>query len=194
MAFRFFKNEIPDVLEIESDVYRDSRGYFTEVYKFPEFQQNGILKPFVQVNHSHSSQDTLRGLHYQKHPAAQGKMVSVVEGKIFDVAVDLRSGSPYFGRWVAKYLNSEQKKMLYIPEGFAHGFCVLSKRAQVIYYCTEVYTPEEERGILWNDPDLAITWPVRKPVLSEKDSQYPRLKEADCNFSYGARVDSHAQQ
>jgi len=182
MAFRFTKLEIPEVIHVESDIYDDDRGYFTEVYKYSEFQKNGIEKPFVQVNHSKSSKGVLRGLHYQKDPMAQGKLVTVVEGKIFDVVVDIRSGSSTYGKWVSKIIDAVKKDMLYVPEGFAHGFCVLSETAQVIYYCTEVYSPEHERGIRWDDPQLNITWPITDPVLTKHDSGMQLLSEADNNF------------
>lgn len=173
MAFRFRNLSIPGVIGIEPDVYGDQRGFLAEIYKYPEFRKHGMEKPFVQVNHSKSAKGVLRGLHYQEEPKAQGKLVTVVEGEVFDVAVDIRPGSPTRGRWVSERLNDRKKNMLYVPEGFAHGFCVLSPSAQVIYYCTEVYSPEHERGILWNDPQLNISWPVKDPVLSERDGRLP---------------------
>ena len=184
MAFRFTKLEIPEVIHVESDIYVDDRGYFTETYKYPEFQNNGIKKPFVQVNHSKSTKGVLRGLHYQKDPMAQGKLVTVVEGEIFDVAVDIRVGSSTYGRWVAEILDAQRKNMVYVPEGFAHGFCALSDTVQVIYYCSEVYSSEHERGILWSDPELNIPWPAKDPIVSERDSQLPLLSQASDSFYY----------
>jgi len=185
MAFRFERLEIPGVIYVEPDIYGDERGYLAEIYKYPEFKKEGIAKPFVQVNHSKSGKNTLRGLHYQKDPMAQGKLITVVEGEILDVIVDIREGSPYYGQWVSRKLNAESKHMLYAPEGFAHGFCVLSETAQVIYYCTGVYSPEHEGGLLWNDPALAISWPLEDPILSDTDKKLPRLDQADNNFRYG---------
>lgn len=187
MAFRFKKLRIPDIVLIEPDIHEDDRGYFLEVYKMTDFEKFGINKAFVQVNHSKSSKGVLRGLHYQKSPMDQGKLVYVPEGEIFDVAVDLRLGSPTYGQWAGEILSAQKKNMLYIPEGFAHGFCVTSQTAQVIYYCTEVYSPERERGVRWNDPNLDIMWPAKKPILSKRDSAWPSLSEADNDFVYGKR-------
>jgi dTDP-4-dehydrorhamnose 3,5-epimerase len=184
MSFHFTKLENPDVIHIKSDIYGDARGYFTETYKYPEFKANGIERKFLQVNHSKSSKGILRGLHYQKDPMAQGKLVTVIEGEIFDVAVDLRVGSPHYGKWVSQILDAGKKNMLYVPEGFAHGFCSLSENTQVIYYCTQVYSPEHERGIIWNDPHLGISWPIKDPILSDKDKVFPELDRIDNNFKY----------
>jgi len=182
MPFNFTKLEIPEVILIEPKIFKDERGFFVEVYKSTDFFKAGIDKNVLQVNHSKSQKNVLRGLHYQKKPAAQAKFVTVVEGEIFDVAVDIRKKSPYYGRWVAAKLSSKNKNMLYIPEGFAHGFCVLSSIAQVIYYCTDVYDSKEERGIIWSDQQLKIRWPVRRPIVSKKDSLYPEFAKADNNF------------
>ncbi|MDZ4243092.1 MAG: dTDP-4-dehydrorhamnose 3,5-epimerase [Candidatus Omnitrophota bacterium] len=187
MPFRCQKMDIPEVLLIEPAVFPDERGYFAEIVKATDFRRFGIAKDIVQVNHSHSIQGVLRGLHYQKSPKAQGKLVSVIEGEVFDVAVDVRKGSPTFGRWLGMNLDAEKKKMLYVPEGFAHGFCALTPTAQVIYYCTEIYSPPEERGIRWDDPALGISWPLQKPLLSKKDSDLPFLKNADNNFHYAEK-------
>lgn len=184
MAFCFKKLEIPEIICVEPDIYGDERGYFTETYKYPEFKKNGIEESFVQVNHSKSSKGVLRGLHYQKKPMAQGKLVTVIEGEIFDVAVDIRKGSPTFGKWLGVILDDKKKQMCYIPEGFAHGFCTLSETAQVIYYCTEVYAPEYDQGLIWNDPEVGIVWPIENPILSDKDSQMPLLSQVDTGFSY----------
>jgi dTDP-4-dehydrorhamnose 3,5-epimerase len=169
---KFIRTEIPDVILIEPKVFRDGRGFFMELWKESVFSENGINAKFVQENHSASQKGILRGLHYQiKQP--QGKLVRVIAGEIFDVAVDLRKKSPHFGKWVGAVLSAENKKMLWIPAGFAHGFYVTSDSAEVVYKCTDYYAPEHERAIAWNDADLGIKWPVAKdasPVLSSKDA------------------------
>lgn|SRR3989338_8990594 len=185
MPFHFKSLAIPEIIHIEPEVHGDERGFFAEIYRYPEFKNNGIGETFAQVSYSKSSKGIVRGLHYQKSPMAQGKLVSVMEGEIFDVAVDIRAGSPTYGRWVSATLNAEKKNMLYIPEGFAHGFCVLSQTVQMVYYCTQVYSLEHERGIRWDDPGLNIAWPVKEPVLSKRDSAMPLLRDADNNFEYG---------
>ncbi len=170
MAFTFQKTELPEVVEIQSDVYGDDRGFFAEVFKASSFNEIGIDKGFVQINHSKSAKKVLRGLHFQKDPYAQGKLVTAISGKIFDVAVDIRKNSENFGKWIGIELNSDKKNMLYVPCGFAHGFCVLSEYAEIVYYCTNSeYSPEHEVGIIWNDPDLNINWPIKDPILSKKD-------------------------
>ncbi|HQP46722.1 MAG TPA: dTDP-4-dehydrorhamnose 3,5-epimerase [Flexilinea sp.] len=184
MAFKFEKCEIPGLLIVEADVFNDTRGFFIETYQQSAFINAGIDKPIVQIDHSRSKKNVVRGLHYQLNPMAQGKIVDVIDGEIFDVTVDLRKGSPSFGKWFGINLGIGQGKLLYIPEGFAHGVCALSETADIIYYCTQVYAPEYQRGILWNDPELDITWPVKKPVLSDKDKQLPLLNQADNNFVY----------
>ena len=162
------------VLIIEPSIFSDKRGHFLEIYQAKRYSQHGITKPFVQDNISFSTKGVLRGLHYQlKYP--QAKLVMVAEGAIYDVAVDIRRGSPTFGRWVGIRLTSHDRTQIYIPEGFAHGFCVIGDRATVIYKCTDYYYPEDERGIIWNDPCLAIRWPIDNPVVSEKDASYPSL-------------------
>ncbi|MFQ5963522.1 MAG: dTDP-4-dehydrorhamnose 3,5-epimerase [Candidatus Scalinduaceae bacterium] len=187
MPFKFEKLSIPDIILIEPKTYGDERGAFAEIYKSSEFKQIGINKQFVQVNHSWSKKNILRGLHYQLNPMAQGKFVRVVTGEVFDVIVDMRKGSPWYGRWMSKKLSSENKMMLYIPEGFAHGFSVLSDTAEVIYYCTNEYAPEYDKGIFWDDSKLQIDWPVKNPILSEKDSQLPLFEKAENNFIYCER-------
>ncbi len=169
---------IKDVKIIQPRVFSDARGFFLETFHSQKYSRAGIRKPFVQDNHSHSGQGVLRGLHYQlKQP--QAKLLYVVRGAIFDVAVDIRRGSPTFGQWVGVELSSENKRQLYVPEGFAHGFQVLSKEADVIYKCTDLYAPGDEYGILWNDPDIGIEWPFPgKALLSDKDRDYPPLREA----------------
>ncbi|MDD3012229.1 MAG: dTDP-4-dehydrorhamnose 3,5-epimerase [Candidatus Gastranaerophilales bacterium] len=188
MPFEFKKTEIPEVLIITPRVFDDERGFFLESYKLSEFINNGINEKFVQDNHSKSTIGVLRGLHYQKDPKAQGKLIRCINGKIFDVAVDIRKNSPTFGKWVGEILSSENKKMLYIPAGFAHGFLVLSEVAELFYKSTEEYSPENDRGIKWNDPEINIDWGTKNPVISEKDKNLPFLKNADINFNYGEKV------
>jgi len=168
---------LPGVLLIEPKVFGDSRGFFLETYHAGRYAQAGIPATFVQDNLSRSSRGTLRGLHFQE-PNAQGKLVQVLAGAVYDVAVDVRKGSPHFGRWVAYELSAENKRQLWIPQGFAHGFCVISESADFSYKCTDFYAPPCERGIAWNDPQLGIPWPVEAPLLSAKDAQAPRLADA----------------
>ena len=181
MPFKFTKLSIPEVVLIEPRVFRDERGFFIETYKHSEFADAGISEYFVQDNHSQSSRDVLRGLHYQINPKAQGKLLRCSKGKIFDVAVDIRKGSPDYGKWVGLELSDENNNMIYIPPGFAHGFLTLSDTAEVLYKCTEEYSPGHERGIAWNYPDINIDWPIKAPILSAKDLSYPMLKDADNN-------------
>lgn len=166
---------IPGLLLIEPDVFADERGYFLELYREDHYQYS-IPSLFVQDNHSFSRRGTLRGLHYQIG-RPQGKLISVLEGEIFDVAVDIRRGSPTFGRVETVMLSGENHRQLYIPEGFAHGFCVSGDHALVVYKCTDFYDPATERGIRWDDPALSIAWPVRHPVLSNRDRMFPSLSE-----------------
>jgi dTDP-4-dehydrorhamnose 3,5-epimerase len=184
MPFVFKSLEIPEVVLIEPKVFKDERGFFMETYKMPDFTAAGIKANFVQDNHSRSSKGILRGLHYQNPPFAQGKLVRAVRGEIFDVAVDIRKGSPTWGKWVGVILSEENKNMLYVPNTFAHGFCVISEIAEVIYKTTNVYSAEAEAGIIWNDEDLNIEWPIKEPILSEKDKKLPPLKDADIRFYY----------
>ena len=184
MPFTFKRLEIPAVILVEPEVFEDGRGFFMETYKMPDFTAVGIKSDFVQENHSRSSKGVLRGLHYQNPPFAQGKLVRVVRGAVFDVAADIRKGSPTWGKWLGIILSEENKNILYVPESFAHGFCVLSEIAEVIYKTTNVYSPESEAGIIWNDVDLNIGWPVKEPILSEKDKKLPALKNADIRFYY----------
>lgn len=184
MPFVFKNLLIPEIILVEPKVFADERGFFIEIYKRSDFANHGIKEYFVQDNHSRSSKDVLRGLHYQKDPKAQGKLVRCTSGRIFDVAVDIRKGSPTYGRWVGVELSSENNYMLYIPQGFAHGFVVLSDFAEMLYKCTEEYSAENERGIIWNDPDIKIKWPLKNPILSERDQKNPLLKNADNNFIY----------
>ncbi|MGC9019580.1 MAG: dTDP-4-dehydrorhamnose 3,5-epimerase, partial [Candidatus Bipolaricaulaceae bacterium] len=168
----------------EPAVFSDERGFFMETYKYSEFAAFGIRERFVQDNHSRSAKGVLRGLHYQNPPKAQGKLVRVIVGEIFDVAVDIRKGSPTYGKWVGVRLSAENKRILYIPPGFAHGFCVLSDMAEVVYKVTEEYSPVHEAGIIWNDPEIGIEWPVERPIISPKDAKWPPLREAVNDFSY----------
>ncbi len=183
MAFRFTSTSISEVLLIEVDVYPDERGWFFERYKRSVFRSQGI-PDLVQDNHSQSNHAVLRGMHYQLNPCAQGKLVSVLAGEIFDVAVDIRKGSPTYRRWVGEYLSGENRQMLWIPAGFAHGFCVMSETAEVLYKTTAEYSPQHDSGIVWNDASLGIAWPVDAPVLSEKDRALPGLDQAENNFVY----------
>lgn len=171
---------IPEVLLIEPTVYGDERGFFFESFNQARFDEAaGTEVSFVQDNHSKSAKGVLRGLHYQIRQA-QGKLVRVVEGEVFDVSVDLRRSSPTFGRWVGEMLSADNKRQLYIPPGFAHGFVVLSETAQFLYKTTDFYSPQHERAIIWNDPTVNIAWPIEAaPTLSSKDAQAPLMKDAD---------------
>jgi dTDP-4-dehydrorhamnose 3,5-epimerase len=184
MPFRFTPTSIPGVIVIEPRVFFDERGCFMEGYKRSEFAAAGIDTVFVQCNRSKSSKWTLRGLHYQKHPKAQHKLVWAASGEIYDVVVDLRHGAPTYGKWLAEMLSSENRKMLYVPAGFAHGFCVTSDEADVMYLATEEYAPDLEAGVIWNDGALGIHWPTAEPRVSDRDSAWPYLQSADNNFHY----------
>ncbi len=178
---RFVETGLPGVIRIEPKVLTDERGFFMETWQSRRFRDAGIDASFVQDNFSQSSKDTLRGLHYQiKQP--QGKLVRVVSGEVFDVAVDLRRSSACFGRWVGEVLSSENKRLLWVPPGFGHGFLVLSATAEFEYKCSDFYAPEYERTIRWDDPDIGIDWPLpggRQPILSARDAAAPLLKDAD---------------
>jgi len=169
--------ELPEILLIQPDVHRDERGFFVETFHAERYRKAGLTKPFVQDNHSRSARGTLRGLHVQI-ARPQGKLVRVTQGEVFDVAVDIRRGSPNFGRFIGAVLSAEGFEQLWIPEGFAHGFCVLSEFAELQYKCTDVYDPTSELTIAWNDPEIGIRWPTEEPLLSEKDRGGIRL--ADC--------------
>jgi dTDP-4-dehydrorhamnose 3,5-epimerase len=178
---QFVPTSIPDVILIKSKVFGDSRGFFMETYRENLFVEAGIPDRFVQDNHSGSQQGTLRGLHYQIRKT-QGKLVRVVVGELFDVAVDIRRSSPTFGEWVGEVLSAENKRQLWVPPGFAHGFYVLSEWAEIAYKATDYYAPEWDRSILWNDPDIGVDWPIlpdSQPLLSAKDQQGKLLAEAD---------------
>ena len=171
------KTALPGVCVVVPRVFRDERGFFLESFNEAAFVKAGLPGDFVQDNQSRSAKGVLRGLHYQlQHP--QGKLVRVARGKIFDVAADIRRGSPTFGKWVGVTLDETELSALWIPPGFAHGFCALTDDADVTYKCTEFYSPEDERGIIWNDPTLAIDWTVAKPIVNAKDQGYPKLRES----------------
>lgn len=185
MPFEFSRLAIPEVILVEAKGFPDERGFFMEAYKRSVFSANGVAGPFVQDNYSHSVRGVLRGLHYQTRPKAQGKLVMVIRGSVFDVAVDIRKSSDTYGQWVGEELSSDNRRMLYVPQGFAHGFCVLSEEADVFYKVTEEYAPDLDRGIIWNDPDIAIKWPITEPSVSPKDARLPLLRDADHDFAMG---------
>jgi len=168
--------KLDGVLIIEPKVHSDVRGYFYESYVKQKYAAHGIHDEFVQDNHSMSKKSVLRGLHYQDKPE-QAKLVRVTHGEVFDVAVDIRKESPTFGKWVGARLSEKNHLQMYIPVGFAHGFCVLSDTAEFLYKCSEYYAPSGERAILWNDPDVGIDWPIKNPILSEKDKNASRLRD-----------------
>ena len=184
MPFTFTKLKIPNVVLITPQTFPDNRGFFFECFKESVFVSNGINTKFVQDNFSHSVHGVLRGLHYQKNPKAQAKLVTVLKGEIFDVAVDIRKNSPTYGQWVGEILSQENHNLLYIPEGFAHGFSVLSDKADVLYKVNQEYSPQDERGIIWNDSILNINWQIDNPILHAKDSQFPTLQDADNDFFF----------
>jgi dTDP-4-dehydrorhamnose 3,5-epimerase len=180
VPFRFERTSIPDVIRVRPRVFTDERGYFLETYKRSEFAAQGMIDlPFVQDNHAFSRRGVLRGLHYQLPPFVQGKLVRCLAGEILDVAVDIRRGSPTFGRWVAEPLSAESHTMLYVPPGFAHGYYTVSETAQVFYKVTAEYAPDAERGILWNDPAIGIPWPSTEVHLSAQDRANPPLGLAE---------------
>ena len=168
---------------IEPKAYGDHRGFFLESYNEHLFHEAGITERFVQDNHSLSKEaGVIRGMHYQLAPKAQVKLIRVVTGAIYDVVVDLRKGSPTYGKWEGYILSEHNKRQLLVPKGFAHGFCTITENVNVLYKVDEVYSPEHDRGIAWDDSELAINWPVSEPILSEKDARHPRLSEAENNF------------
>lgn len=185
---RFLPTELPEVRIVELDVFRDERGFFAETHRVDRFAAGGIEATFVQDNHSGSVRGVLRGLHAQDR-SPQGKLVRVLRGEIFDVAVDIRRGSPTFRRWVGVPLVDREFRALWIPEGFAHGFQVTSEFAEIEYKCTALYDPEGQIGIAWNDPEIGIRWPVESPILSPRDADAPRLAEiADRLPRHGAEA------
>lgn len=179
VKFNFIKTEIDDAYIIETAIFGDNRGYFIETYNYNEFKAAGLDMVFVQDNQSSSKKGVLRGLHFQKnHP--QGKLVRVIKGEVFDVAVDIRRNSKTYGKWIGVILNEENKRQFYVPEGFAHGFLVLSEEAEFCYKCTDFYNPEDEGGIAWDDSDIGIKWPVEcidEIILSDKDKKRDKLSE-----------------
>ncbi len=176
MGTRFIETGLEGVILIEPDLFKDARGFFLETYQQERYAQNGVAPVFVQDNHSRSEKGVVRGLHYQlRHP--QAKLVYPVRGTIFDVAVDIRQGSKTFGQWTGHILSEENRRQLYIPEGFAHGFSVLSQTVDVTYKCSDYYTPGDEYGILFSDPGLSIDWQVEYPICSDKDKLYPVLSK-----------------
>ncbi len=187
MPFEFEHLHIDGLVLVRPRIFRDDRGFFMETYKQSDFERAGIDVQFVQDNHSRSTRGVLRGLHYQLNPKAQGKLVRCVRGAIFDVAVDIRRGSPTFGRWMGVELAEENGHMLWIPPGFAHGFLVLTDVAEVVYKVSGAeYSPEQERTIVWNDREISVEWPLEDEeiVLSDKDSVAPGLEEAETNFTF----------
>jgi len=180
MGIQVLPTRLADVLHIEPTVYADARGFFKETYNQQDYAQAGITAGFVQDNLSRSAQGTLRGLHYQiEHP--QGKLIQVLTGKIFDVCVDLRRDSPSFGEWLGVTMHADQHTQLFIPPGFAHGFLVLSDSADVFYKCTDLYFPQHERTLLWNDEDVGVNWPLEsKPILSAKDAAGQPFQDLEC--------------
>jgi len=186
----FIKTFIPEVILVKPKVFGDERGFFMESYRKSLFQVNGIVPEFIQDNHSKSAKGVLRGLHYQLDPKAQGKLVRCVSGAVFDVAVDIRRGSPTFGKWFGCELSAENKCMLWIPAGFAHGFVTLADDTEFLYKTTGEYAPECDRGIKYDDPAIGIEWPaLGELLLSDKDKKQPLLKDAEINFNYVSNND-----
>ena len=179
MPFKFMSMTITDVILVQPKAFQDGRGFFMESFKATDFVKAGLPEHFVQDNFSFSKKNVIRGLHYQKAPKAQGKLVSVIKGRVWDVAVDIRRESPTFLKWVAAELNDQNHFMLYIPPGFAHGFISLSDDVYLLYKCTNEYVPQADAGIRWNDPKIAIPWPVSNPIVSDKDASLPFLKDID---------------
>ena len=175
------ETSLPGVFELRPRVLSDARGFFMETYHRGQFAELGIRDVFVQDNHSRSIRHTLRGLHYQTHHS-QAKLCRVVEGKVLDVAVDIRSGSPHFGKWSSVRLSADEHNQIFIPAGFAHGFLALSDNVQFLYKCSDFYTPDDEHGILWNDPDINIAWGVASPLVSDKDAKNPTLANIPREF------------
>ncbi|HRH94921.1 MAG TPA: dTDP-4-dehydrorhamnose 3,5-epimerase [Prosthecobacter sp.] len=184
MPFSFRPLDIPELILITPELSEDVRGVFSETFKSSVFKENGIVAEFVQDNYSISKRGVVRGLHYQLNPSAQGKLIRVVKGAVFDVAVDIRQGSPHFGNWVGVHLSAENHDMLWVPPGFAHGMCALENDAELVYKVTAEHSPQHERGIVWNDPAIGVKWPVAHPVLSAKDSALPEIRNAEMNFFY----------
>jgi dTDP-4-dehydrorhamnose 3,5-epimerase len=188
MPFTFTHMSIPEVILVEAKAFNDERGYFAEIYKESNFTELGIDMPFVQDNLSRSTKGTLRGLHYQLNPEAQAKLVFAIRGTIFDVAVDVRHNSPTYGRWVGEVISDGNHRGLFVPEGFAHGFCVMSDEADVFYKVTKEHSAGHERGVIWNDATIMIKWPTVSPMMSARDTVLPMLESAENNFEYGGKT------
>lgn len=186
MPFRFEELHLPGLVLVEETRHGDGRGFFAETYRRSAFAEAGIAAAFVQDNHARSSRGVLRGLHYQLPPNAQGKLVRVVRGEVFDVVVDLRRGSPGYGRWAGVRLSGDGGRALWVPPGFAHGYAVLSDEADLLYKVTAEYAPDLERGVRWDDPEVGVEWPLSNPTLSDKDLGLPGLGGADNPFTFGA--------
>lgn len=186
MGVTFHKTEIPDVLVVESPIFRDDRGAFTEIHNSAAWAEQGFSEAFRQDNLSVSARGVMRGMHYQIEPHAMGKFVRALHGAIFDVAVDLREGSPCFGAWIARELSAANGLGMWVPAGFAHGFLALEDDTQVLYKCTEVYTPEAERSIVYDDHEIGIEWPFEPTLVADKDRKAPAFKDAEHNFTYDA--------
>ena len=176
MSIKYTKTDLPGVLLIEPRVFKDTRGFFMETFHQKKYAEAGIDHAFIQDNYSHSTRGTLRGLHYQLD-FPQGKLVYVIKGEIYDIAVDIRRGSPGFGKWVGAYLSDKNRRQIFVPEGFAHGFCVISETADVLYKTTDLYNPDDEYGVLWSDPTIGIDWPIGVPIVSDKDKEFSRLND-----------------
>lgn len=182
---KVIESKLKGVKLIEPKAFGDHRGFFMESYNEKVFKENGILENFIQDNHSLSKEaGVLRGMHYQLAPKAQTKLIRVATGAIYDVVVDMRKGSPTYGQWEGYILSEHNKRQLLVPKGFAHGFCTITEDVNVLYKVDELYSPEHDRGIAWDDEDLGINWPVFNPILSEKDGKHPQLKHADNNFEW----------
>jgi dTDP-4-dehydrorhamnose 3,5-epimerase len=184
MPFEVIPLQASEPILLSSRIFEDDRGYFLELYKKSDFAKMGIREDFVQDNISYSVKGVLRGLHYQMDPMAQGKLVTCLKGEVLDVMVDIRKGSPNYGKWRADVLSEKNGHMMYVPVGFAHGFLTLSKDAIFLYKCTKEYAPSTDRGIIWNDPEIDIDWGIENPILAPKDQEHPKLKNADNNFEY----------
>jgi dTDP-4-dehydrorhamnose 3,5-epimerase len=179
MPFTFQPLSLPEVILVKPTIFPDDRGFFLEAFKGSDFENAGLPARFVQDNFSYSKKDVIRGLHYQKYPKAQGKLVSVLRGSVWDVAVDIRQQSPTFLKWIAVDLNDQNHAMLYIPPGFAHGFVALVDDVHLLYKCTQEYDSQADAGIRWDDPDIAIPWPVGRPILSHKDRRLPFVHQTE---------------
>jgi dTDP-4-dehydrorhamnose 3,5-epimerase len=192
MPFEFTQTSLPGVMLIEPRAFEDARGFFMETYRQNDYASAGVPDACVQENHSRSSQGTLRGLHFQRPPKAQGKLVRAIVGEIFDVAVDIRPDSQTFGQWVGITLSAENRRILYIPSWCAHGFCVVSETAEVVYKTTAEYAPELEGGLAWDDASLAIAWPVSNPLVSHRDRQWPTLRSLSAAATEAPRTGGQA--